>query len=135
MINNRKGDAIAFDKFFWASFISTTLTSAFGLTKLLKVGPCQLMPRDKFGVIFMLTFFCNIFGLLGKGCLLHVLSYCMAILGFTSFYAPMICIITSILPPMTFVSKLVIHYFLSLYFLKKTSKTCLHSNFSNSLTL
>ena len=105
IINNRNGDTISFDNFFWSSFASSVFSSAFVLTKQLKVGPCQLMPRDKFGLTFMLIFFCNIFGLLGKGCLLNVWGSYMKIRGFGVSYGPIMMIITSILPPMTFVSK------------------------------
>ena len=112
IINNRNGDTISFDNFFWSSFASSVFSSAFVLTKQLKVGPCQLMPRDKFGLTFMLIFLSNVFGLLGKGCLLAVLVFYMNLLGFAPFYAPIILSITSILPPMTFVSKLQMDYFL-----------------------
>ena len=112
---NINGDTIAFDDFFWFSFVSSLFSSAFALAKLLKVGPCQLMPRDKFGITFLLIFFCNIFGLMGKGFILYIWdSYTMRH-EFGTFYGPLTYIITSILPPMIFVSKL-LDYFLSFFF-------------------
>ena len=135
MINNLNGDTIDFDTFFKLTFTSTIFSSAYALTKQLKVGPCQLMPRDKFGLTFMLIFLCNVFGLLGKGCLLAVLVFYMNNLGFASFYAPIILSITSILSPMTFVSKLQIDHFLPLFHYEIFQECCLYSYFSNSLIL
>ena len=123
IIINKYGDTIAFDDFFWFSFVSSLFSSAFALAKLLKVGPCQLMPRDKFGITFLLIFFCNTFGLMGRGFILHTWYAYMDTKGFGTFYGPMIYTITSILPPMIFVSKLPIYYFVSLFFLKQISKT------------
>merc|ERR1712051_613643 len=42
--------------------------------------------------------------------------------GFPNSYAPMMLIVTSILPPMTFVSKLPVDYYQSLFFIMKPSK-------------
>ena len=120
--NNINGDTIAFDDFFWFSFVSSLFSSAFALAKLLKVGPCQVMPRDKFGITFLLIFFCNTFGLMGRGFILHTWYAYTDTKGFGTFYGPMIYTITSILPPMIFVSKLPIDYFLSLFSLKKLPK-------------
>ena len=117
IVNNLSGDAIAFDMFFKLSIISSLFSSAFALTKQLKVGPCQIMPRDKFGLTFILIFLSNVFGLLGKGFLLHVLVDYMHFLGFTSFYGPMTWLITFIVVPSILVSKLTTYHTLSLYFL------------------
>ena len=115
IIQNVDGDAIDFDSFFILSFFSTFLSAAFALTSQLKLGPCQLMPRDKFGLTFVLVFICNLLGLLGKGLLLKVLDDYMVTLGVDYFYGPIILIVTSILPPMIFVSKLPIDYYQSLF--------------------
>ena len=114
--SNLGGDTIDFDIIFKLSFASTIASSAYALTSQLKLGPCQIMPRDKFGLTFVLVFICNLLGLLGKGFLLHVLTTYMIFSGFANFYAPMMLIVTSILPPMTFVSKLPIDYYQSLFF-------------------
>ena len=111
IINNLNGDAISFDKFFWSCFVSSLFSSAFALTKQLKVGPCQLMPRDKFGLTFMLIFFCNIFWLLGKGLIFFLLNGDLGQIGFGSFYSSIVLIITSILAPMILVSKLLIIFY------------------------
>ena len=135
IINNITGDAISFDNFFWSSFVSSLFSSAFSLSKILKVGPCLLMPTDKFGLTFVLIFFCNFSGLLGKGLLFAVLNTLRKILGYSTFYAPMAFIITSILPPMTLVSQLSIVFLYHFISLRNFQKLCLYSNFSNSLTL
>ena len=122
IIHNFSGDTIDFDMIFQLSFASSILSAAFALTSQLKLGPVQIMPRDKFGLTFGIVFLCNVIGLLGKGFLLGVLAFYMKFLGFDDFYAPMILIVTSILPPMTFVSKLLIDYHQSLFFTKKPSK-------------
>ena len=132
IIQNISGDTIDFDIYFGLAFTSTILSAAYSLTSQLKLGPCQIMPRDKFGLTFLIVFLCNFFGLLGKGFLLNVLAGYMKLSGFDDFYAPMMLIVTSILPPMTFVSKLPIDYYQSLFIIMKPSKKCLHSNFSNS---
>ena len=79
------------------------------------------MPRDKFGLTFVLVFLCNLFGLLSKGLLLMALEGYIESLGFANFYAPMMLIVTSILPPIIFVSKLPIDYYQSLFFIMKPS--------------
>ena len=122
IIQNSSGDAIDFDIIFKLSFASTILSAAYALTSQLKLGPCQIMPRDKFGLTFVLVFICNLLGLMGKGLLLKVLADYMRLSGFPNFYAPIMLIVTSILPPMTFVSKLPIDYYQSLFFIKKSSK-------------
>ena len=122
IIHNFSGDTIDFDMIFELSFASTILSAAFALTSQLKLGPVQIMPRDKFGLTFGIVFLCNVIGLLGKGFLLGVLAYYTKILGLDDFYIPMILIVTSILPPMTFVSKLLIDYYQSLFFIMKPSK-------------
>merc|ERR1712051_284694 len=77
IINNFSGDTIDFDIIFKLSFASTILSAAYALTSQLKLGPCQIMPRDKFGLPFVIIFFSNVFGLLGKGLLLGVLAVYM----------------------------------------------------------
>ena len=122
IFHNLSGDTIDFDIIFKLSFASTILSAAYALTSQLKLGPCQIMPRDKFGMTFVIVFLCNLFGLLGKGFLLNLLANYMKYSGFADFYAPMMLIVTSILPPMTFVSKLPIDYYQSLFFIMKPSK-------------
>ena len=122
IIQNFSGDTIDFDIYFGLAFTSTILSAAYALTSQLKLGPCQIMPRDKFGMTFVIVFLCNVFGLLGKGFLLYVLAFYMKLLGVDNFYAPMMLIVTSILPPMIFVSKLPIEYYQSLFFIMKPSK-------------
>ena len=117
IIHNSSGDTIDFDIIFKLSFASTILSAAYALTSQLKLGPCQIMPRDKFGLTFVLVFICNLLGLMGKGLLLKVLADYMRLSGFPNFYAPLMLIVTSILPPMTFVSKLPIIRLLSITFL------------------
>ena len=111
IIQNISGDTIDFDIIFKLSFASTILSAAYALTSQLKLGPCQIMPRDKFGLTFVLVFICNLLGLLGKGFLLFVLGLYMRFSGFADFYAPMMLIVTSMVPPMIFVSKLPIEYY------------------------
>ena len=86
------------------------------------MGPCQIMPRDKFGLTFVLVLFCNLSGLLGKGFLFYVLFWYMHPQGFADFYAPIILIVISILPAIIFVSKLAIDHYQPLFFIKKPSK-------------
>ena len=119
---NLSGDTIDFDIYFGLAFTSTILSAAYALTSQLKLGPCQIMPRDKFGLTFVLVFICNLLGLSVKGFLLYVLGVYMTISGFADFYAPLMLIVTSILPPMIFVSKLPIEYYQSLFFIMKPSK-------------
>ena len=118
LVKNIGSDTIDFDIYFGLAFTSTILSAAYALTSQLKLGPCRIMPRDKFGLPFVIIFFSNVFGLLGKGFLLGVLAVYMKFSGFADLYAPMMLIVTSILPPMIFVSKLPIDYFLSLFSLK-----------------
>ena len=122
IIHNHSGDTIDFDIFFKLSFASTILSAAYALTSQLKLGPCQIMPRDKFGLPFVIIFFSNVFGLLGKGLLLGVLDAYMKLQGFADFYAPLIWIVTSMVPPMILVSKLPIDYYQSFFFIMKPSK-------------
>ena len=56
--------------FFLATFLTSIFSAAFGMTKLLKVGPCSIVPRNKYGPGFFLVFLSIIFGLAGKGLLL-----------------------------------------------------------------
>ena len=135
IVNNLAGAAISLDNFFWSSFVSSLLSSAFSLSKLLKTGPYQLMPSDTFGLTFVLIFFCNFLGLLGKGFFFTVLNAYRKIHGYATFYAPMAFIITSILPPVTLVSKLPTIFLYHFISFRNFQKLCLYSNFSNSLTL
>ena len=121
IVNNFDGDAIDFDTLFYLTFTSTILSAAYALTSQLKLGPCQIMPRDKFSLTFVIVFLCNLFGLLSKGLLLMALEGYIESLGFANFYAPMMLIVTSILPPIIFVSKLPIDYYQSLFFIMKPS--------------
>merc|ERR1740129_1687495 len=102
IIQNLGGDTIDFDIIFRLSFASTILSASYALTSQLKLGPCQIMPRDKFGLTFGIVFLCNLLGLMGKGFLLVVFAYYMKFLGIDDFYAPMMLIVTSMVPPMIF---------------------------------
>ena len=55
------------DSFFLATFFTSIFSAAFGMTKLLKVGPCSIVPRNKYGLGFFLSFLSILFGLVGKG--------------------------------------------------------------------
>ena len=55
------------DTFFLATFWTSIFSAAFGMTKLLKVGPCSIVPRNKYGLGFFLSFLSILFGLAGKG--------------------------------------------------------------------
>ena len=55
------------DTFFVATFVTSIFSAAFGMTKLLKVGPCSIVPRNKYGLGFFLSFLSILFGLAGKG--------------------------------------------------------------------
>ena len=102
---------IDLDEMFIVTLTSTIFSAAKVLTSQLKLGPCQIMPRDKFSLTFVIVFLCNFFGLIFKGLLLSFLADYFWVLGFANFYAPMMLIVTSILPPMILVSKLLIDYY------------------------
>ena len=66
-IEVNKGVVNESDPFFLATFISSVLSAAFGVTNLLKLGPCPLVPRNKFGLVFVLAFLSVIGVLSAKG--------------------------------------------------------------------
>ena len=83
--------------FFLATFIASIISAAFGMTKLLKVGPCSSVPRNKYGLGFFLSFLSILFGLLGKA-MLFANMVRSGKLGIG------ICLGTCYLPPMIYVS-------------------------------
>ena len=93
--------------FFQATFIASIISAAFGMTKLLKVGPCAIVPRNKYGLGFFLSFLSILFGLLGKGFLFGLMVPSIV----PSETDPVgklvgigICLGTCYLPPMIYVS-------------------------------
>ena len=83
--------------FFIATFFTSIISAAFGMTKLLKVGPCSIVPRNKYGLGFFLSFLSILFGLLGKA-MLFANMVRSGKLGIG------ICLGTCYLPPMIYVS-------------------------------
>ena len=61
---------------FQASFSVSILSATLGMTKFLKNGPCQLIPRDSYGCGFFTAMLITLFSLLAKGS-----HFTMAILG------------------------------------------------------
>ena len=52
---------------FQASFSVSILSATLGMTKFLKNGPCQLIPRDSYGCGFFTAMLITLFSLLAKG--------------------------------------------------------------------
>merc|ERR1719203_2256779 len=65
--------------FFTATFLTSIFSATFGMTKLLKIGPCAIVSRTKYGLGFMLIFLSILFCMGGKGILL---AQMIADLGF-----------------------------------------------------
>ena len=92
------------DTFFLATFCTSIFSAAFGMTKLLKVGPCSIVPRNKYGLGFFLSFLSILFGLAGKGFLLACwLAFPFATDSVRTFGIGF-CLGTCYLPPIVFVS-------------------------------
>jgi len=59
--------------FFTATFLTSIFSATFGMTKLLKIGPCAIVSRTKYGLGFMLIFLSILFCMGGKGVLLALM--------------------------------------------------------------
>ena len=57
---------------FLPTFLTSIFSATFGMSKFLKVGPCPIVPRTSYGLVFMLSFLSIICGLAGKGMLLAI---------------------------------------------------------------
>ena len=90
--------------FFLATFCTSIFSAAFGMTKLLKVGPCSIMPRNKYGLGFFLSFLSILFGLAGKGLLLAFMAGGPDETHSVRKSGTVICFGTCYLVPMIFVS-------------------------------
>ena len=92
------------DTFFLATFLTSIFSAAFGMTKLLKVGPCSIVPRNKYGLGFFLSFLSILFGLLGKGLVLAFMASGPIGTDSGRNFGIGICFGTCYLVPMIFVS-------------------------------
>ena len=90
--------------FFLATFLTSIFSAAFGMTKLLKVGPCSIVPRNKYGLGFFLSFLSILFGLAGKGLLLAFMVASRFETESVRKFGIGICLGTCYLAPMVFVS-------------------------------
>ena len=93
------------DTFFLATFLTSIFSAAFGMTKLLKVGPCSIVPRNKYGLGFFLSFLSTLFGLGGKGLLFAYMAGGPIETESGRKFAIGVCLGTCYFTPMTFVSK------------------------------
>ena len=55
---------------FCTTFSISVFSASVGIAKFLKMGPCQIVPSDKWNCGFFLLFLSVAFSLLGKGCVL-----------------------------------------------------------------
>ena len=92
------------DSFFLATFFTSIFSAAFGMTKLLKVGPCSIVPRNKYGLGFFLSFLSILFGLVGKGLLLAFMVLAPFETDSVKKFGIGVCLGTCYLPPIVFVS-------------------------------
>ena len=92
------------DTFFLATFLTSIFSAAFGMTKLLKVGPCSMVPRHKYGLGFFLSFLSILFGLVGKGLLLGFMVTASFETDYVKKFGIGVCIGTCYFVPMFFVS-------------------------------
>ena len=90
--------------FFLATFVTSIFSAAFGMTKLLKVGPCSIVPRNKYGLGFFLSFLSILFGLAGKGLQLALMVIAPFETESVRKFGIGICLGTCYLAPMVFVS-------------------------------
>ena len=90
--------------FFLATFCTSIFSAAFGMTKLLKVGPCSIMPRNKYGLGFFLSFLSILFGLVGKGFLLANTVDAPFETGYDRKFGIGFCLGSCYVTPMVFVS-------------------------------
>ena len=93
------------DSFFLATIFTSIFSAAFGMTKLLKVGPCSIVPRNKYGLGFFLSFLSTLFGLGGKGLLFAHMAGGLIETESGRKFAIGVCIGTCYFVPMFFVSK------------------------------
>ena len=106
-IPNNKGVGVVdtSDPFFLATFLSSILSASFGISKLLKLGPCPLVPQDKFGLVFLMVFLSILTGLAGKGMMVafiigdfiedsHQTFSCLALLFCSSYLIPTLFVST-----------------------------------------
>ena len=100
-----KGVVDTSDPFFLATFLSSILSASFGISKLLKLGPCPLVPQDKFGLVFLMVFLSILTGLAGKGMMVafiigdfiedsHQTFSCLALLFCSSYLIPTLFVST-----------------------------------------
>ena len=92
------------DTFFLATFCTSIFSAAFGMTKLLKVGPCSIVPRNKYGLGFFLSFLSILFGLVGKGLLLVFTVLAPFETHSVKKFGIGVCLGTCFFTPMVFVS-------------------------------
>ena len=96
------------DPFFLATFFSSILSASFGVSNLLKLGPCPLIPQNKFGCVFFMVFFSILCGLIAKGIMIAIIVYyieesyqlfaCLLVLLFClSYLLPMLFVSTKYL--------------------------------------
>ena len=90
------------DPFFLATFFSSILSASFGVSNLLKLGPCPLIPQNKFGCVFFMVFFSILCGLIAKGIMIAFIVAdkrfaCLALLFCFSYLLPMLFVSTKYL--------------------------------------
>ena len=90
--------------FFLATFCTSIFSAAFGMTKLLKVGPCSIVPGNKYGLGFFLSFLSVLFGLAGKGFLLGAMVIAPILTDSVRQFGIGVCLGTCYFPPIVFVS-------------------------------
>ena len=104
-VENNEGVVDTSDPFFLATFLSSILSASFGVSKLLKLGPCPLVPQDKFGLVFLMVFLSILTGLVGKGIMVafvigdfiedpHQRSSCLAFLFCSIYLLPILFVST-----------------------------------------
>ena len=104
-VENNEGVVDTSDPFFLATFLSSILSASFGISKLLKLGPCPLVPQDKVGLVFLMVFLSILTGLAGKGMMVafiigdliedsHQRFSCLALLFCSSYLIPTLFVST-----------------------------------------
>ena len=101
--NDGEGVVNTSDPLFYPTFFSSILSACFGISNLLKQGPCPLVPRDKFGCVFIIIFLSILGGLFAKGnvimCVLSVKDlkdrfHCFGFLFCTCYLIPALFVST-----------------------------------------